>query len=163
MKSPSSCHKPKKENDDTPVPGFSFGTSTMSSSAALVAPAAQPLFPAHASYVTISKPSVTNILFGRGKPIENHPGNRTYRKVIQSKSVMYDAAKTNLEKKSITLSIVHEMKEQLHHQFLKEDEKTGLWIEVTDVEIARQKVVNALLGLRKKGRHSKPKYIRILY
>ena len=41
---------------------------------------------------------------------------------------------------------------------MKEDENTGLWIEVTDAEIARQKVVNALLDLRKKGRHSKPKY-----
>mgnify|MGYP006089618215 CR=1 FL=1 len=109
------------------------------------------------SSVRISKPSATDVLFGRGCVIGSHPGNRTYRKVIQSKSLMYDAAKTKREKTFITLSIVHEMKEQLHHRFLKEDETTGLWIEVTNDEIARQKVAIALRDLRKTRRPPKSK------
>ena len=103
------------------------------------------------------KPSATDVLFGRGGSVYNFPGNITFRKVLQSKLLMYDAAKTIREKQSITLSIVHEMKEQLHHRFLKEDEKTGVWKEVTNDEIARQKVAVALRDLRKARRPPKSK------
>jgi len=101
--------------------------------------------------------TASDVLFGRGTVVASHPGNRTFRKIVQSKLLMYDAAKSKREKKSITLSIVHEMKEQLHLRFLKEDKTTGFWIEVTNNEIAQQKVAQALRDLRTARRPSKSK------
>ena len=94
--------------------------------------------------------TASDVLFGRGTVVASHPGNRTFRKIVQSKLLMYDAAKSKREKKSITLSIVHKMKEQLHLRFMKEDNTTGVWIEVTDNEIVRRKVIDAFGHLRRK-------------
>ena len=91
----------------------------------------------------------SDVLFGSTR-WSSHPGNLTFHKIVQSKTLLYEAAKTKPEKKSITLSIVLEMKEQLHLRFMKEDNTTGVWIEVTDNEIVRRKVIDAFGHLRRK-------------
>ena len=99
----------------------------------------------------IKHPNATDVLFGRH--VSSHPGNRAYINIIRSKLITYGAA-SDREKKKIALSIVHEIKENWKGRFLNKDEKTELWMEVMNDEIARQKVGRAFCDLWKKKRKS---------
>ena len=88
-------------------------------------------------------PSTYDVLFGRGKPLQKHPGNLRYHHIVDSHQAEYEAmqklAKTNLSKQIV------EMFKQGGDRFLKQDE--GGWLEVDD-ESARYKVSHSFRNHR---------------
>jgi len=88
-------------------------------------------------------PSTYDVLLGRGKPIQKHPGNLRYHQVVGSYQGAYEEmhklAKTDLSK-----TIVEQFKDA-GHRFLKQEEYG--WVEVDD-EAARNKVSHAFRNHR---------------
>lgn len=80
-------------------------------------------------------PSTYDVLLGRGKPLQKHPGNLRYHHIVDGYQGEYEKmqklAKTNLSK-----MFVQQFKDS-GHRFMKQDE--GGWVEVDD-EAARYKV-----------------------
>lgn len=95
---------------------------------------------------TVIEPTEYDVLLGRGKSSQNHPGNIHFRQLVQSKRDEYEKAKImgkTLIAERIILSI-HDMQ----GRFLKQ--KGGdLWEEV-DNETARDKVAHAFRDRRRK-------------
>lgn len=92
----------------------------------------------------IDLPANRDVLLGRGPTINQHPGNREFRALIEAKVHEYEAATSPSEKAKITWNIVEEIKAK-GRRFLKKDDH-GWWMEATDKE-ARQKVGKALVAL----------------
>ena len=88
-------------------------------------------------------PSTYDVLFGRGKPLQKHPGNLRYHHIVDSHQTEYEAmqklAKTNLSKKIV------EIFKEGGDRFMKQDE--GGWLEVDD-ESARYKVSHSFRNHR---------------
>ena len=91
------------------------------------------------SYV-IYDPLPNDILLGRGKPIQQRPGNVRFREMLDKHIGKYDKGEKGA-KAGITTSIVHLVKEK-GGRFLKELEHGG-WVEV-DEATARAKVSHSL-------------------
>jgi hypothetical protein len=103
----------------------------------------------------IESPYPFDVLFGRGKPYQDHPGNVRVRKVVKLHKARYCQAKRN-EKTDIADEIVTCMKNAgSGGRFLKRGVEglAGSWVEVSDEE-ARDKVSHMLRErtCRKKGR-----------
>ena len=92
----------------------------------------------------IYDPLPNDILFGRGKPIQQRPGNVRFRHMIDTYKHKYEQS----EKGVITGYIVHLVKEE-GGRFLKEFEDRG-WVEV-DEATARAKVSHAFRSRRNVG------------
>lgn len=91
-----------------------------------------------------------DVLFGRGGMTNAHPGNITFRALVEENRLCYGLAK-KYEKSQIAISIVQRMRKN-HGRFLKKDEKTDRWYEVGD-ENARDKTSQTLReGLAKRYR-----------
>jgi hypothetical protein len=88
-------------------------------------------------------PVAKDVLLGRGRPFQEHPGNLGYAHMIESNRSRYDLCK-KLEKTALTKEIV-----QLVHKsggrFLKQDGSN--WIQVTDL-VARDKVSHGFRNRR---------------
>jgi hypothetical protein len=95
--------------------------------------------PANKPYV-IYDPLPNDILFGRGKPIQERPGNVRFRENLDKHKKKYDRGERG-DKAAVSAHIVHLVKEE-GGRFLKELEDGG-WVEV-DEATARAKVSNAL-------------------
>jgi hypothetical protein len=80
-------------------------------------------------------PGPCDILLGRGKPLQKHPGNLRYHRIIESFEDRYEAA-MKMEKTTIAAEIVQQIKDA-RGRFLKQD-STG-WVEIDD-PAARYKV-----------------------
>ena len=78
------------------------------------------------------------MLLGRGKTIQEHPGNIQLTKYVEKYRTQYSAAQFNVDKSCIIQLIVKLIHEQ-DGRFLQFDKKAGGWIEVTD-EVAWHKV-----------------------
>jgi hypothetical protein len=98
-------------------------------------PPAKLLCKSPAKLYVIYDPLPNDILLGRGKPVQNRPGNVRFREMLDKHFGKYDTA-----------YIVHLVKEE-GGRFLKELEDGG-WVEV-DEATARAKVNNAFRALRK--------------
>lgn len=85
--------------------------------------------------------SSQDVLFGRGGGTNIHPGNVTFRKMIEAKRNDYLMASKN-DKPDISRSIVCAIR-QTNGRFLQKDEETQLWFEVGD-DSAREKTSQAL-------------------
>jgi hypothetical protein len=92
----------------------------------------------------IYDPLPNDILLGRGKPIQQRPGNIRYREMIDKHMDKYEEG--NSAKYAITAYIVHLLKEE-GGRFLKEVEDGG-WVEV-DEATARLKISHAFRTRRK--------------
>mmetsp|Transcript_26620 Transcript_26620/g.37494 ORF Transcript_26620/g.37494 Transcript_26620/m.37494 type:complete len:325 (+) Transcript_26620:119-1093(+) len=82
-----------------------------------------------------------DVLSGRGGGTNVHPGNRTFRDLINLHRRSYLKARKN-DKPAISRAIVRVIREQ-NGRFLKRDEKTSLWFEIGD-DAAREKTSQAL-------------------
>jgi len=95
----------------------------------------------------IECPNHSDILFGRGQIVMNHPGNALLRNVIQSKLDEYSRislskSKSKQASTQLTWDVVRILKSEYGARFLKEEsvETNGLcWVEVSN-ETARSKV-----------------------
>jgi hypothetical protein len=82
-----------------------------------------------------------DVLSGRGGGTNVHPGNRTFRDLINLHRRAYLKARKN-DKPAISRAIVRSVREA-NGRFLRKDEKTGLWFEIGD-DAAREKTSQAL-------------------
>ena len=88
----------------------------------------------------ITSPAEFDVLFGRGKSNQNHPGNRDMRNIAGRYQSKYNAAGRD-EKTNITRTIVETVKSN-GGTFLKFNKDAG-WVKVSD-ETARKKVAHVL-------------------
>jgi hypothetical protein len=93
----------------------------------------------------IYDPYQNDILFGRGKPIQERPGNVRFREMLDKHMTKYDRGEKG-DKVAISAHIVCMLKEE-GGRFLKDLEDGG-WVEV-DEATARAKVSNAFRTRRK--------------
>jgi hypothetical protein len=87
-------------------------------------------------------PNHSDILFGRGQIVMNHPGNIMFRNFIQSKLEVYSNVRSKKESTQWTWGAVRTLKHEYGARFLKEEkfgEDITAWTEVSN-EIARSKV-----------------------
>lgn len=92
----------------------------------------------------ISTPHDNDVLFGRGGNINIHPGNETFRKIVETKKRVYLTARFKREKRLIADSILTAIQSlRPPGRFLARDSRTGLWYDV-GYEKARDKTSQAL-------------------
>jgi len=82
-----------------------------------------------------------DVLSGRGGGTNVHPGNRTFRDLINLHRRSYLKARKN-DKPAISRAIVAVIREQ-NGRFLKREDKSNLWFEIGD-DAAREKTSQAL-------------------
>jgi hypothetical protein len=106
----------------------------------------------------ISKPTPFDVLFGRGKPYQGHPGNIRLHKIVDVHRSRYLRAR-RYDKFAISEEIVRNIKAPPESgRFLKRAEGEDYWEEVSD-PVAQEKVSHALRGKPRKdnfadsGRH----------
>ena len=92
----------------------------------------------------IECPYVHDIFFRRGT---NPHGNMLLREVLELKYDLYRSRKSQEEKTEISWWVVEEIQRR-NGRFLVEGPQ-GFWVELTNKEIAREKVANAFRDLRK--------------
>eukprot|EP00934_Nitzschia_sp_Nitz4_P005182 Nitzschia sp. Nitz4//scaffold161_size51353//152//1045//NITZ4_006937-RA/size51353-processed-gene-0.15-mRNA-1//1//CDS//3329537876//5172//frame0 len=68
--------------------------------------------------LNIEEPTPTDILSGRGRNVDNHPGNKAFQELIKTKRSRYAACSFNIEKKTICISIVKKIRDK-KGRFLK--------------------------------------------
>jgi hypothetical protein len=93
---------------------------------------------------SIITPSRYDILFGRGRPIRENPGNLGLLFLVEQKRSVYEATDKQ-EKTRIALEIVRMLKAK-PSRFLKKN-ASGIWKEV-DEDMAREKVSHAFRTMR---------------
>jgi hypothetical protein len=89
---------------------------------------------------------VTDILFGRGKTVVEHPGNAWFRDLVDKTMLHYESC-TRMEKASIAEMIVNMVKDS-GGRFLKAEDDGEFWEEVDD-HAARKKVAHTFRNRRK--------------
>lgn len=91
----------------------------------------------------IKEPHSNDVLYGRGGGTNHHPGNKKYRKMVETRKIDYVNSK-RLDKPLVALEIIKEWRSQdPPGRFLKLDEDSGLWQDVGDKK-AREKTSQAL-------------------
>jgi hypothetical protein len=93
-------------------------------------------------------PSANDVLIGRGRRNQNHPGNQRYQSIIKSLKPEYDAAPKSLRGlygKQI-INLIHNLSPP--GRFLRKDKVSGSWIEV-DHEEAVKRARQALRDTKK--------------
>lgn len=98
---------------------------------------------------TVMLPGSFDILIGKGKPFQDHPGNTELREWIRKHQSSYEVAQ-KYEKKSLVLQVIGMVKGR-GGRFLKDD--GGYWSEVEE-DVARAKVGHLF---RDKKRTREPK------
>ena len=91
----------------------------------------------------IECPNHSDILFGRGQIVMNHPGNTMFRNFIHCNLEVYSNIQSKKESTQWTWSVVRKLKSENGARFLKEervDSKITAWVEVSN-EVARSKVL----------------------
>jgi hypothetical protein len=115
----------------------------------------------------IELPSPTDILLGKGKPIQDHRGNQVFVQVMQQYQGEYLAAQRNGGKAKVARRIIDEVKYHsdkslLSGRFLrrrKEDPTSGWWEEVLDEDALIERVCN---GFRNMKLGQKTKSLRMM-
>jgi hypothetical protein len=99
----------------------------------------------------IANPSPRDVIFGRGKPFQSHPGNVYLHKIVNMHKDRYFKSR-RYDKLAIAEEIVSEIKQGSNGtpgRFLKRVEGEDHWVEVSS-EVAREKVSHALRGKPRK-------------
>eukprot|EP00980_Cylindrotheca_fusiformis_P030810 scaffold25454_cov127-Cylindrotheca_fusiformis.AAC.1 len=89
-------------------------------------------------------PCRSDVLLGRGRPFNSHPGNKRLHEIIADFYAKYNQLFRS-QKTKLAADIV-QMVHEYGGRFLKQDEETAMWVEVSDLE-ARNKVAH---GFRRK-------------
>lgn len=92
----------------------------------------------------VDLPCKCDVLLGRGKPFNSHPGNKQLHEIVASFYKKYNGL-LRAEKTKLAEEIVF-MVRGYGGNFLKQDEKSGMWVAVSNLE-ARNKVAH---GFRRK-------------
>jgi hypothetical protein len=103
------------------------------------------LYESPAKPYIIYDPSPNDILLGKGKPIQQRPGNTRYREMVERNMDRYEEGNRGA-KYAVVASITYLLKEE-GGRFLKETEDGG-WVEV-DEATARLKISHAFRSRRK--------------
>lgn len=90
----------------------------------------------------IDAPTDKDVLCGRGKPIQHHPGNRRFLEIVQVHRDSYQNAPSRADKRRITFDIISTIRKS-GGRFLQLDPATGKYQDVGD-DLARDKVSHAL-------------------
>eukprot|EP00934_Nitzschia_sp_Nitz4_P003457 Nitzschia sp. Nitz4//scaffold49_size126201//116812//118450//NITZ4_003662-RA/size126201-exonerate_est2genome-gene-0.44-mRNA-1//1//CDS//3329553209//3447//frame0 len=99
-------------------------------------------------------PARNDVLFGRGRPIQEHHGNVVFNNLLDAVRDRYDGLRRS-EKTALTLTIVSKIK-RAGGRFLRPDPSNPeLWEEVDD-EAARIKVSHTFRSLRQLHKHKEP-------
>lgn len=77
----------------------------------------------------IDFPFKYDVLLGRGKPYQDHPGNKYLRELVDSNFDAYNKTKRDLKRK-FGESLVHQIQE-MSGRFLKKEEASGMWVEAS--------------------------------
>jgi hypothetical protein len=85
-------------------------------------------------------PKSTDVLFGRGKSLREHPGNLRFGFFVESVFDRYEGLSRHSEKRNFTQEVVMKIK-SMGGRFLRQE--AGVWREVDDDQ-ARQKVSHTL-------------------
>jgi hypothetical protein len=104
----------------------------------------------------IDLPNQTDILLGKGKPIQDHRGNQVFQEVMQRYQGEYLAAKRNGGKRIVAQKIIDEVKHHsdkslLSGRFLRrrqEDIVSGWWEEVIDEEALIERVCSGFRNMK---------------
>jgi hypothetical protein len=87
------------------------------------------------------KPSVTDVVCGKGKECFNHPGNRRFRAVIDANLKRYQTASNKMDKSAIVNEIVDLVRKDCSYNggFVRPETYGDRWFEIGD-DAAREKV-----------------------
>ena len=99
-------------------------------------------------------PSHLDILFGRGKPVQEHPGNLALNVLVEEMAPAYAKCKGKIQKMDLTQRIVLDIKAK-GGRFIKQMDNNsgaGIWIEVDD-ETARSKVSHTFRNIKMVQKH----------
>jgi len=92
----------------------------------------------------IESPGPNDVMTGRGRGINDHPGNIKFRRIVEDSKPTYKATTSKAEKTTIAINIVTKWRAlDPPGRFLKKNEKTGLWDDTGDKE-AHKKTSQAL-------------------
>lgn len=94
-----------------------------------------------------TKPPRHDILLGRGRPIQSHPGNVCFREYLKQFSDEYNEAPRNLRRR--VLSKIREDLNSRGIRFLQE--RSGSWVECSGAD-AEKTISQAFRNLRKKSK-----------
>ena len=97
----------------------------------------------------IDLPSRNDVLHGKGKPFQNHPGNAHLRVLVESNIDEYQAAYESVDKMNVVYKVFAEVK-ATSGRFLEKDE-VGWWRESHDVD-AVDKVRKIFQRTNRKGK-----------
>jgi len=93
-------------------------------------------------------PRKHDILLGRGKTRNDHPGNQRFRCIIHLNIPRYaDASSSSFQHKKNKTKIIRSIVDDLRREgcrFLKQDEDSGVWSDVSSDREAKRKVGHAL-------------------
>ena len=84
------------------------------------------------------KPTVLDVLCGRGKECYNHEGNRNFRRLVETSLPRYAKCRTKHEKGMLVVNIVDGVRSK-GGGFVRFDTKASRWLEIGD-DAAREKV-----------------------
>ena len=92
-----------------------------------------------------SRPHHNDVLCGRGGTINDHPGNKQYRKMVDNKKRVYLSARFKREKRLIATGIVEQIRnlDPPGRFLMKEEKNSNIWFDIGDTK-AREKVSQAL-------------------
>jgi len=96
--------------------------------------------------VTVECPGINDVLFHRGKSCKYHPGNATFKGMLEAKKNQHLIA-NQTEKKEIALDIMEEV-EKKNGRFLYW-ERSGWWVEFRDRTESRLKVATSMRDFNK--------------
>ena len=102
----------------------------------------------------IYDPLPNDVLMGRGKPIQERPGNVRFREMLHKRIDKYEQCEGGFKSKSVSAYIVRILKEE-GGRFLKELDDGAGWVEV-DEATARTKVSHLIRSRRRHAFQATP-------
>ncbi len=126
----------------------SFGTSSLMDENRIHTVCSEDIAPKTLSAIIVS-PSRKDVLFGRGRPIQDHPGNKLLNSLVESMRNRYENLQQRSDKTMLSQMIVSKVK-NAGGRFLKlcaQNGESGGWEEANDAE-AQAKVSHAFRSLK---------------
>ncbi|KAG7357390.1 hypothetical protein IV203_002078 [Nitzschia inconspicua] len=112
--------------------------------------------PAARTSSTVETPTDQDVLFGRGRPYQSHPGNVNLHRLVALHKDRYERSR-RFDKLAIADQIVYEIKSgggKTPGRFLRRVEGKDYWEEAPD-DVSREKVAHALRGQIKQSRENR--------
>jgi hypothetical protein len=107
----------------------------------------------HGVFSGIDLPDRNDVLIGKGRPIQNHPGNRRLLELVQGHLDDYNQADRIGGRKAVASKVIQEVLYPCPRgygvKFLKRRDDSGWWEVVTEEDVLIEKVCNAFRAIRK--------------